>query len=76
MVGKNDDSRGTYNVNSQIEFKTFMLKSCLCDYYSDACIIVKEIKVVPNKAAASPDANNNGKKVILKYRAPFTDCIK
>ena len=27
----NDESRGTYNVNSQIKFKTAMLKSSLCD---------------------------------------------
>ena len=31
----NDDSRGTYNTNSQIKFKISMLKSSLCDY-SDA----------------------------------------
>ena len=30
-VGINDKSRGTYNVNSQIKFKTTMLKSSLCD---------------------------------------------
>ena len=36
----NDESRGTYNVNSQIKFKTTMLKSSLCDY-SDAYIPVK-----------------------------------
>ena len=34
-----DESRGTYNVNSQIKFKTVMLKSSLCDY-SDAYILV------------------------------------
>ena len=28
----NDESRGTYNVNSQIKFKTVMLKSVLRDY--------------------------------------------
>ena len=27
----NDESRGTYNVNSQIKFKTTMLRSSLCD---------------------------------------------
>ena len=36
----NDELRGTYNVNSQIKFKTTMLKSSLCDY-SDAYILVK-----------------------------------
>ena len=37
------ESRGTYNVNSQIKFKTTMLKSSLCDY-SDAYILVKGLK--------------------------------
>ena len=36
----NDESRGTYNVNSQIKLKTTMLKSSLCDY-SDAYILDK-----------------------------------
>ena len=34
----NDGSRGTYNTNSQIKFKTSMLRSTLCDY-SDAYIL-------------------------------------
>ena len=33
----NDESRGTYNFNSQIKFKTTMLNSSFCDY-GDACI--------------------------------------
>ena len=36
----NDESRGTYNVNSQMKFETTMLRSSLCDY-SDAYILVK-----------------------------------
>ena len=36
----NHESRGTYNVNSQVKFKTTMLKSILCDY-SDAYMLVK-----------------------------------
>ena len=40
---KNDGARGTYNTNSQIKFKTLMLKSSLYDY-SDAYILVKETK--------------------------------
>ena len=36
----NDQSRGVYDVNSDIRFKTTMLKSSLCDY-SDAYILVK-----------------------------------
>ena len=50
----NDDSRGTYSVNSQIKFKTTMLKSSLCDF-SDAYILVKgKIKIteVGDDAAA------------------------
>ena len=31
-VEKNDESRRTYNTNSQIKFKTTMLKPILCDY--------------------------------------------
>ena len=34
-IETNDESRGIYNVNSQIKFKTAMLMSNLCDY-SDA----------------------------------------
>ena len=36
----NDESRGAYNVNSQIKFKTTIFKFSLCDY-SDAYILVK-----------------------------------
>ena len=35
----NGDARGTHNTNSQIKFKTAMLKSSLCDY-SDRYILV------------------------------------
>ena len=57
----NDESRGAYNVNSQIKFKTTMLKSSLCDY-SDAYILVKGTITVNNTAAQ-------------KNCAPFTNCI-
>ena len=73
-VEMNDESRGTYNVNSQIKFKTTMLKSSLCDY-SDAYILVKGTITVNNTAAADADANNSNKKVIFKNCAPFTNCI-
>ena len=36
----NDQSRGVYNTNSDIRFKTTMLKSSLC-YHSDTYILVK-----------------------------------
>ena len=70
----NDESRGTYNVNSQIKFKTTMLKSSLCDY-SDAYIIVKGTITVNNTAAADAAANNTNKKVIFKNCPPLTNCI-
>ena len=70
----NDESRGEYNVNSQIKFKTTMLKSSLCDY-SDAYILVKGTITVNNTAAQGAAANNTNKKVIFKNCAPFTNCI-
>ena len=75
-VEVNDESRGTYNVNSQIKFKSAMLKSSLCDY-SDAYIIFKGIITVNNTAAAPAPApaNNTNEKVIFKSCAPFTLCI-
>ena len=70
----NDESRGAYNVNSQIKFKTTMLKSSLCDY-SDAYILVKGTITVNNTAAQGAAVNNTNKKVIFKNCAPFTNCI-
>ena len=69
----NDESRGAYNVNSQIKFKTTMLKSSLCDY-SDAYILVKGTISVNNTAAQGAAANNTNK-VIFKNCTPFTNCI-
>ena len=69
-----NESRRTCSTNSQIKFKTTMLKSSLCDY-SDAYIFVKGTITVNNTAAADPDANNANKKVIFKNCFPFTNCI-
>ena len=69
----NDESRGRFNTNSQIKFKTTMLKSSLWDY-SDAYILVKGTITVPNTAAAGADANNANKKVIFKNYASFINC--
>ena len=74
MVEINHESRGAYNVNSQIKFKTTMLKSSLCDY-SDAYILVKGTISANNTAAAGAAVNNTNKKVIFKNCAPFTNCI-
>ena len=71
----NDESRGVYTVNSQIKFKTTMLKSSLCDC-SDAYILVKgTISVNNTAAAAGAAANNTNKKVIFKNCVSFTNCI-
>ena len=74
MVEINDESRGTYNVNSQIKFKTTMLKSSLC-HYSDAYILVTGTITVNNNAAVGADANNTNKKVIFKNFSIFSSCI-
>ena len=74
LVEINDESRGAYNVNSQITFKTTILKSSLCDY-SDAYILVKETISVTNTAAQGATANNTNKKVIFKNCIAFTNCI-
>ena len=73
MVEINDESSGAYNANSQIKFKTTILKSSLCDY-SDAYILFKGAISVNNTAAAGA-ANNTNKKVIFKNCAPFTNYI-
>ena len=72
----NDESRGTYNVNSQIKFKNTMLKSSLCNY-SDAYILVKGIITitVSGDDAAARQADERVKGVVFKICAPFTNCI-
>ena len=72
----NDESRGMYNVNSQIKFKTTMLKSSLCDY-SDAYILVKGTITIAGAGddAAARQADERDKGVIFKNCAPFTNCI-
>ena len=56
----NDESRGTYNVNSQIKFKTSMLRSSLCDYSDTYIILVSATITVPNN---------------VRNYWPFTNCI-
>ena len=68
-VEVNDKSRKTYNANSQIKFKTSMLRSSLCDC-SDAYILVSATITFPNTAAAS-----NRKNVTTKSCTPFTNGI-
>ena len=72
----NDESRGAYNVNSQIKFETTMLKSSLCDY-SDAYILVKGTTTIAGEGAdaAVRHADERDKAVAFKNCAPFTNCI-
>ena len=76
LVEINDESRGVYNVNSQIKFKTTMLKSSLCGY-SDAYILVKgKITIVgAGNDAAARQADERNKGVVFKNCAPFINCI-
>ena len=61
----NYESRGAYNVNSQIKLKTTMLKSSLCDY-SDAYIVVKGTVTADDTSAAGAAANYTNTKVMFK----------
>ena len=72
----NDESRGTYNVNSQIKFKTTVLKSILCDY-TDAYILVKGTITITGAGAdaAAGQADERDKGVAFKNCAPFTNCV-
>ena len=57
---------GIYNTNSQIKFKTSMLKSSLC-HYSDAHILVKGTITVVEVGATevAVQAERNNKQAIL-----------
>ena len=71
-----DDSSRKYNRNSQIEFKTSILKSSLCDY-SDAYVLVNE--TIKNTGAGTYDAakqfDERNKEVLFKNCAPFSNCM-
>ena len=60
----NDESKMRYD-NSNIRFKTSMIKSNLCDY-SDSYILAKGTITSPNTAAAGTAVNNTNKKQYLK----------
>ena len=76
FVEINDESRGTYNVNSQIKLKTTMLKSSLCDY-SDVYILVKGTITISGARddVAAMQADERDKGVIFKNCAPFPNSI-
>ena len=70
-----DESRGNY-ANSDIRFKTTMLRSSLCDY-TDSYILVKGTITItgPGDDAAARQADERDKEVTFKKCAPFTKCI-
>ena len=71
----NDESRGNY-ANSDIGFKTTILKSNLCDY-ANSCILVKGTITITGEGdnAAAERADERNKGVTFKNCAPFTKCI-
>ena len=71
-----DDSRRTYNTNSQFKFKTSMFRSSLCDY-SDVYILVSGIIAITGAGAddAAKQLDERNKGVIFKICVPLTDCI-
>ena len=71
-----DESRGTYKASNQIEFKTLMTSSNLCDY-SDAYILVSGTITI-TREGADDDAkrlDERYKGVIFKNYAPFIEYI-
>ena len=73
-IETNDDAPETYDSNSQIKFKTSMLKSSLC-YDSDANILVNGPVIVEDTQAAYDSGNNITKQEIFKNGVSFTDSI-
>ena len=73
----NDDSHGKYDTNSQINFKTSMLRTSLWDYNNDAYTLVSGTITITGEGddAAARQADEKNKWVIFKNCAPFTDCI-
>ena len=72
----NDDSRRTYNTNSQIKFKTSILRSSLCDYI-DAYLLISGTITITGAGAddAEKRLDEGNKRVIFTNCAPFTECI-
>ena len=70
-----DESRGNYT-NSDIRFKTTMLRSDLCDY-ADSYILVKGTITITGEGDhdAARQADERDKGVTFKNCAPFTKCI-
>ena len=72
----NDESRGGYTTDSDIKFKTTMVRSSLCDY-ADPYILAKGTIAITSAGddAAARRADERNKGVIFKSCASFTKCI-
>ena len=71
----NDQSRGVCNTNSDIRFKTTMLKSSLCDYSISFILVKGRITITGAGAdAAARQTDARYKRVIFKNYAPFINC--
>ena len=70
-----NESRGNY-ANSDIRFKTTMLRSNLCDYV-DSYILVKGTTTITAAGAdaAARQADERNIEVTFKNCAPFTKCV-
>ena len=69
-----DESRRTYNTNSQIRLKTSMLMWRFCGY-SAAYILVSGNVTVKNTAWAAAAVNNTNIQAVFKISARFTNLI-
>ena len=74
-VETNDESRGTYT-SKDINFKTTMLRSNLCDY-ADAYILIKGTITISGAGNddATKRAEERNKGITFKNCVPFTKCI-
>ena len=80
----NDESRGNYT-NSDIKFKTTMLRSNLCDYEDSYILVKRTITIAGNvgppegrteaQLLAARRQDERDKAVTFKNCAPFTKCI-
>ena len=71
----NDESRGNY-ANTDIRFKTTMLRSNLCDYVDSYILVKGPITTTgAGDAAAARQADERDKGVTFQNCPPFTKCI-
>ena len=72
-----DESRGTFNKDNQIKFKTSMIRSILYDYSDTYKLSVSETIAITESGAddAAKWGDKKNKGVVSKNCVPFTACI-